>query len=344
MAAPYFSELKYLGGASLDFVEVVVDAGTDVSNISVIIYHPSGAVRSTNALGSVTDTVAGQDVYLLDTATSPTFTGLHANGGAALVVDGVVTHFYSFTGPLTATGGPASGMTSTAIGTTGSGESLESTDGINYSVQSTPTGGSVPCFLSGTMILTAQGQKPVEALRAGDLIVTKDDGVQELLWQGGFDVDRQSIEPMKAAPIVISKGALGAGLPDRDLAVSPNHCMMMSQTICELLFGEPEVLVAAKFLVDLPGFRRVKPRKTIRYHHLLFASHQIIYANGVATESLNPRAQSIVTMSSRNRLAIRWALARAPMGRAWTARIKLRQFEATAMMSARQDMQLARAA
>lgn len=124
---PYLSEVKYLGAGSLDFVEVAVDAGTDVSNIQLVIYNPSGTVRTTNALGSLVGTEHGQDIYVVDAATSATFNGLHANGAAALVVDGTVVQFVSFNRAVTATNGPASGQTSTQIGTTGAGESLETT-------------------------------------------------------------------------------------------------------------------------------------------------------------------------------------------------------------------------
>lgn len=333
MADPYFSELKYLGGASLDFVEVAVDAGTDVSNISVIIYHPSGAVRSTNALVTPTDTVAGTDVYVLDTATSATFTGLHANGAAALVVDGVVTHFYSFGGTLTAKGGPANGLNTTAIGTTGQGESLESTDGVNYTVQSTPTSGTVPCFLRGTMILTAEGEKPVEDVKVGDFVVTQDDGLQPVLWQGGFEVRGGQIDVLQARPIKIRKGSLGRGVPSADLFVSPNHCMMLASSCCELLFAVPEVLVAAKALVDLEGLSVAHGSAEVQYHHLLFERHQIIFANGTPTESLNPAVPSFVAMRARNRRAIETALQSTPDSLPGTVRMKLRRFEAKALVS-----------
>ena len=333
MADPYFSELKYLGGAAIDFIEVAVDEGYDVSGIQVIVYHPSGAVRTTNALTTVTDTVAGTDVYVLDTATSATFNGLHANGGAALVVDGVVTHFYSFNGPLTATGGPADGMTSTALGATGTGESWESTDGTNYTIQSTPTSGTVPCFVSGTLILTNRGEVPVEALEKGDLIETLDDGLQPLLWHGSFEISAKRAALLNAVPITIAKGALGQAQPARDLKVSPNHCMMMDEGICELLFAQREVLVTAKSLLGLAGVRKSALGGATCYHHLLFARHQIIFANGVATESLFPGRQAQLGMTQKNRSAIKAALATVKQKDDGLARMQIKGFEAKALIA-----------
>lgn len=80
MITPYFSELKYLGGPSTDFIEIAVPEGMDVSNLTVTVYNENGGVRTVNALGALVNTVAGRDVYVIDTATSATFNGLHKLG------------------------------------------------------------------------------------------------------------------------------------------------------------------------------------------------------------------------------------------------------------------------
>ena len=109
MADPRFTEIKYRGPGTQDFIEVSVDAGTDVSGIQIVVYHPNGGVRSVNGVGSFDDTMFGQDVYSLDAA-------VHKNGAIALVVDGVVIDFVSFDSVVTPTTGPAAGMSSTQIG------------------------------------------------------------------------------------------------------------------------------------------------------------------------------------------------------------------------------------
>ena len=84
MPDPYFSEIKYLGGPSLDFIEVAVDAGTDVSSMVVTIYNASGTVRSSNALSGLTfTTIAGRDVYVIESGAPGTFTGLGKSNGLA---------------------------------------------------------------------------------------------------------------------------------------------------------------------------------------------------------------------------------------------------------------------
>ena len=246
----YISEIKYLGAGSVDFIEIAVPAGTDVSGIELVVYHPNGAVRTTNALGSLVNTQFGQDIYVIDVATSATFTGVHQNGAAALVVDGVVTQFVSFKKEVSPTTGPAAGMTSTQIGTTGNGESLETTDGgATYTVQTSPGSGSIPCFVEGTLIETDMGEVSVENLKPGARVATRDHGFARLRWIGASVVNSGRQRGQKIDPIRIPQGAFGFGKPHQSLDLSPNHKVLLSGPECELLFGEHEVLVEAKELI-----------------------------------------------------------------------------------------------
>ena len=286
MAAPYISEIKYLGAGSADFVEVALDAGTDPTTVEIIIYNPSGTVRTTNTLGTLDNTIAGTDIYVIDAATSATFNGLHANGAVALVVNGTVTAFYSFNTTVTATNGPASGATSTQVGTTGSGGSLESTDGTTYTATSTPTPTTVPCFVTGTLIETATGLRTVETLKAGDRVLTLDNGAQSLLWAGRRDITSQFASDENAA-VLIPADAFGSGCPNHSLMVSRNHRIALSGPTIELLYSVPEVLVAAKYLVGTEGVRSLPLPSGLAYHHLLFENHEIVLSNGMASESLH---------------------------------------------------------
>lgn len=137
-----------------------------------------------------------------------------------------------------------------------------------------------PCFVAGTLIDTPDGPKPVESLMPGDLVLTLDDGPQEVLWCGSRLVAGKG----RLAPICFAPGALGN---DRPLLVSPQHRMLVSGPRAELLFGDSEVLVAAKHLVD--GDRiYAKPMDEVVYVHILFRRHQVVFAEGVASESFFP--------------------------------------------------------
>nr|AIA91314.1 CAZy families GT4 protein [uncultured Gluconobacter sp.] len=96
--------------------------------------------------------------------------------------------------------------------------------------------------------------KRIEDLRVGDLVLTKDDGPQPLRWISSRHVSAEMLAAHpNMRPIRIRAGALGEGLPLRDLIVSPQHRMLVRSKVAERMFGEEEVLVAAKHLLELDG-------------------------------------------------------------------------------------------
>ncbi len=138
----------------------------------------------------------------------------------------------------------------------------------------------IPCFTVGTMIATGLGPQPVETLRAGDLVDTMDHGLQPVRWIGR----KRVLGVGSFAPVRFEPGAIGNARP---LTVSPQHRMLLTGWRAELHFGQDEVLVAAKHLVNGKTIR-VAPNRDTTYLHLLFDCHEILWAEGVATESLHP--------------------------------------------------------
>lgn len=136
------------------------------------------------------------------------------------------------------------------------------------------------CFTRGTMIRTPDGDVPIESLKAGDLVLTLDDGPQSVRWIGCTRL----LATGNHAPILIRKGALGN---TRDLRVSPQHRMLLTGWQAELLFGEHETLACAKALVNDHSILRVEGGE-VEYYHILFDRHQIILAEGAPSESFHP--------------------------------------------------------
>jgi hypothetical protein len=89
-------------------------------------------------------------------------------------------------------------------------------------------------------------------------------------------------------PIRIAKGALGPDYPSADLFVSPNHRILVSKPELEVLFDVSDVLVPAKFLLDLPGVESVADAVRVTYFHFIFDKHEIVISNGACSESLYP--------------------------------------------------------
>lgn len=143
---------------------------------------------------------------------------------------------------------------------------------------------SVPCFVAGTRIETTDGPRRVETLASGDLVLTQDHGPQPLRWIGRRRVPAKG----KFAPIYIAPNTFGQ---HGAVAVSPLHRILVRDCVSELLFGEAEVLVAARDLVNDRTVRPV-PGGWVEYVHLLFDDHQVIYSDGLASESFHPGPQS----------------------------------------------------
>ncbi|MGR3792954.1 Hint domain-containing protein [Vannielia sp. SX4] len=141
----------------------------------------------------------------------------------------------------------------------------------------------VPCFVAGTLIATPSGEVPVESLQPGDMVLTHDDGPQPLRWIG-----RRTVPALGSmAPIHIRAGTFG---PHRALTISPLHRLMIRDPLAELMFGDGEVLVAAKELVGGAAVTRLEGGE-VEYVHLLFDRHQVIFSEGLPTESFLPGGQ-----------------------------------------------------
>lgn len=144
---------------------------------------------------------------------------------------------------------------------------------------------AVTCFTPGTMITTRNGKLPVEALKPGDRLLTRDRGFQPLLWQGmrRLTLSRQG-NCSGNCPVLICAGALGPGQPERDMIVSPRHRVLTTDPDLLHGLGEPEALVEARVLAGFPGIRHIAPA-SITYVHLLLENHEVILTENTWTES-----------------------------------------------------------
>lgn len=152
--------------------------------------------------------------------------------------------------------------------------------GVDRDVASTRLA-EVACvsFTRGTHITMASGrQMPIEDLRAGDRVLTRDDGPQEIRWVGQTTLRATG----NFAPVVIKRGALHN---ENDLVVSPDHRLFVYQRQDKLGAGRSEVLVKVRHLINGDSVYQ-RDGGFVDYFQLLFDEHQIIYAEGIAAESL----------------------------------------------------------
>lgn len=158
-----------------------------------------------------------------------------------------------------------------------------------------------PCFTSGTLVATDQGPILIEDLRAGDRVLTRDNGYRPILWIGSRHFDSEELDRYaELQPIVIAKGALGPDAPSCDMKVSPHHRMLLSGSQALGFGNETEVLAAAIDLTGIPGICQTK-QDSVTYFHLMFEEHEVIRADGCWTESFLPEASVLDHMSRAQR-------------------------------------------
>lgn len=152
----------------------------------------------------------------------------------------------------------------------------------------------VTCYVRGTGILTQTGERAIETLGVGDMLQTRDHGLQPIRWIGQSTV----VGMGKLAPIRIARGALGPDIPARDLYVSRQHRMLLQSKVALRMFGSAEILVPAAKLISVPGIEASPAPGPISYFHVLTGAHEIIYAQGAPSETLLTGPQARLSMGA----------------------------------------------
>ena len=228
------------------------------------------------------DFIDQNDDGIIDTSNGDTFNGLTIT---SVWVNDTITVNIPGQGNVTITGVTFYVSGGPAVFTPTDGSVLQdatfvSSTFVNSSTQIPVGSFGPPCFTRGTPIATPDGDKRIEDLKPGDLVLTLDHGPQPLLL-----VSRNNFPATgRNAPVQIRKGALGN---DKDLLVSQQHRMLISDWRAEMYFGVEQVLVAAKHLCNGDTIFVVQGEE-VEYFHLLFDRHQIVWAAGIPSESYFP--------------------------------------------------------
>jgi hypothetical protein len=262
----------------------------------------SGTFAPTNVLGVSQNSVTPIPGLTVDAAVS---SGQASDAGQIMTVTVALLDFNSFQndGTLSLTApdeGPGAGGTITTDGDgsitiTGSITQINADlEGLTYnSPKSTAGDDSVivettqgvafegeiitACYLAGTRIATEGEAVAIETLRIGDAVRTCGGRMRSIRWIGRRSYDgRFAAANRNVWPILIRAGALDAGLPSRDLYVSPRHAMFLDG-----------VLIPAGELVNGVTILRGTPMGRVDYYHVELDTHDIILAEGAPSESYN---------------------------------------------------------
>ena len=306
--------------AEMDTDESNVGAETDTPIIgthgtpAAPLYKQTVDISTSSTDGDdliATDNNSATDTMQFDVGTGPETTQMDVAGfynGTVTFTDGTSssdtfvliqdTSGNVFLFPLT---GGGTDMLSEAI------ESLEITSEANTAFsganQSTFSGTQFVCFAPGSLILCPDGERKVEDLREGDLVQTLDHGPQPLVWTGRRDLKFPEA-PETQKPIEIKAGALGPSTPFERLILSPQHRILLESESFIDHVGGREVLTPAKAMLDRSNVRKMSGKKSVTYHSLLLPKHAVIFANGLAVESLYPGRYAMTLFSRQQQLQI----------------------------------------
>jgi hypothetical protein len=278
--AIYFTDIHFDAVADVD-LDDIIEAGEGDD----IITGGEGADTVFGGAGNDTITVGtgdnaiggdGDDTFIVDTAQI---------GGGVITVEGSETDESPTGDTLNFNGQLQFGTLTYSVPATDPGGASGTATLLDGTVVNFSNIENVLCFVEGMLIDTPFGPRPVEDLNEGDLVLTRDSGPQAIRWHGC----RSLVAPKEMAPVEFSAGLLGNA---RAFRVSPQHRLLNAGYRAQLNFGQDEVLVPAKSLVNGTTVRQLDAG-SVTYHHLLFDQHEIINCDGIPSESYHPGHYSL---------------------------------------------------
>ena len=179
----------------------------------------------------------------------------------------------------------------------------------SFSLGDPPTGDAVSqiakawdavlCFTHGTLVDTPDGPRLIEELRTDDLVTTLGNGSQRLRWIGRRRVLATEMAGVPdLQPVEFAAGAIGN---TRALLVSPQHRILLNDWRAQVYFGEDQVLIPAKAMVNGTTIRQVLPQDGVTYIHLLFDQHEILVSEGALSESFHPGEAGLGSLDAAQR-------------------------------------------
>lgn len=249
-----------------------LDGSVASGNTFTFLSGSSGHLNYTSATGGITGTLSGLNVGTSNSA--PTnFIDFTGQSGVT------VTSGFAQSGAGTATVKLSNGSTLTLSNLAGSDSGTWYVDS-----QSDGAGGTEfflsnqVCYAAGTRVLTATGEREVELLQPGDVVLTLAGDTFEahpVKWIGRRRLDLMTHpRPLAVAPIRIARGAFADAMPHRDLLVSPDHAILVDGA-----------LVCARQLVNGTTIRQETDWTSVVYYHVELESHAILLAEGLPAES-----------------------------------------------------------
>ncbi|SMP35093.1 Hint domain-containing protein [Shimia sagamensis] len=160
---------------------------------------------------------------------------------------------------------------------------------------------TVPSATPGKLIATPSGQKPVTELQKGDQVITRGHGIQEVSWIGHRKICERELQFFpKSVPVLIGQGAMGHGLPERDVLVGSSTRVLLTNRLLKPGHRKPGLLVAARYLTSFAGVS-IADCNSFCWTHFNFDRHELVLIDGIWIESFQPNDPSLQGLSNVQR-------------------------------------------
>ncbi|UWR91897.1 Hint domain-containing protein [Phaeobacter inhibens] len=157
----------------------------------------------------------------------------------------------------------------------------------------------IPCFTPDVQLATRRGAVPADQIRVGDLLQTADNGFQPVIWVGKRSLSVADLEKRpQLRPYCLRPG--GVLSPDRPMLLSPQHRLIVNDRCLMPEQPRDESFVSAKLLAEMDEdfVAQVMHRAPVTYVHLMTEQHEVIFAEGIATETFWPGPEAIRGLSA----------------------------------------------
>lgn len=142
-------------------------------------------------------------------------------------------------------------------------------------------------LLERTLVNSARGWVPVEAIAPGDLVMTFDAGPQPVTKVLRATIARAGLPQTKAFVMQVPAGVLGN---DTEITLMPNQEVIVESDEAEVLHGDPFVLIPAMMLEGYQGIRRRDFKRDLSLYMMVFAREQIVPVAGGALVACRAQA------------------------------------------------------
>lgn len=151
---------------------------------------------------------------------------------------------------------------------------------------------------AGANLRTPCGPRRVENIRKGDLIVTRDNGLQpvRMVWKRSITAAEIAADP-SLAPVMLKPRAIGPMMPQRDLSLGGAHRLLVPGW---RLLDVPETtscLIPARDIAGVSDAAYVdRSADQVTYYNVVFDHHQVFCANGLPVESFLPSTTNMCAL------------------------------------------------